>query len=179
MKILSALILISLNILVYSQSDSVYEFTLPELKITQLEKGKDVIYGFTEDRNIFLVRDSMLIADPNRYKYQVQVSNIRKLLILNGNYGWRGAKVMGLVGGGLGVILGTIFVAEYGGFTDKTGLIIAIPAFLLAGILTGGILGGILGATIPYFEEYSKFSDDVQAKKEILKRLFRKHSLMQ
>ena len=68
-------------------------------------------------------------------------------------------------------------MAAYGGITDKTGLIIAAPAFLLAGILTGGLVGGILGSAIPYFEEYSKFSDDTRAKKEILKRIFKKHNL--
>ena len=119
----------------------------------------------------------MLLGDPGRYKYQVPIRNIRKLSILDGNYGWRGAKVMGLVGGGLGVLMGGIFVAAYGGITDKTGLIIAAPAFLLAGILTGGLVGGILGSAIPYFEEYSKFSDDTRAKKEILKRIFKKHNL--
>jgi hypothetical protein len=177
MKILLASLLIVFSVSVYSQSDSVYKFNLPELKITQLENGKDVTYGFAEERNVFLVRDTMLEADPNRYKYQVPLANIRKLSILNGNYGWRGAKVMGLVGGGLGVVMGGLFVAAYGGFTDKTGLIIAVPAFLLTGILTGGLVGGILGAAIPYFEEYSKFSDDAQAKKEILKRIFKKHNL--
>ena len=84
---------------------------------------------------------------------------------------------MGLVGGGLGVLMGGIFVAAYGGITDKTGMIIAVPAFFLAGVLTGGLIGGILGSAIPYFEEYSKFSDDTHAKKEILKRIFKKHNL--
>ncbi len=163
--------------ILYTQNDSVYKYTLPELKITQTENGKDVTYGFSEDRNILLVRDNMLSADPDRYKYQVPIGSIRKLSILDGNYGWRGAKVMGLVGGGLGVLMGGIFVAAYGGITDKTGMIIAVPAFFLAGVLTGGLIGGILGSAIPYFEEYSKFSDDTQAKKEILKRIFKKHNL--
>ena len=175
MKPLLALLLTSS--ILFAQSDSVYKYTLPELKITQSENGKDVTYGFAEDRNILLVRDSVLLGDPGRYKYQVPLGNIRKLSILDGNYGWRGAKVMGLVGGGLGVLMGGIFVAAYGGITDKTGLIIAAPAFLLAGILTGGLVGGILGSAIPYFEEYSKFSDDTRAKKEILKRIFKKHNL--
>lgn len=177
MKILSAVLLIALCVSAYSQNDSVYKFTLPELKITQLEKGKDVTYGFYGDRNIFLMRDSILTADTDKYKYTVPIANIKKLTILDGNNGWRGAKVVGLVGGGLGVIFGVIYVAASGGFTDKTGLIIALPAFLLAGILTGGIIGGILGSAIPSYEEYSKFSDDVQAKKEILKRIFKKHNL--
>lgn len=163
--------------ILFAQSDSVYKYTLSELKITQTENGKDVTYGFAEERNIMLVRDSMLVGDPERYKYQVPIGNIRKLSILDGNYGWRGAKVMGLLGGGLGVLMGGMFVAAYGGVTDKTGLIIAVPAFLLAGILTGGLVGGVLGAAIPYYEEYSRFSDNTRAKKEILKRIFKKHNL--
>jgi hypothetical protein len=163
--------------ILFAQSDSVYRYTLPELKITQSENGKDVTYGFAEDRNILLVRDSMLVADPDKYKYQAPIGNIRKLSILDGNYGWRGAKVMGLVGGGLGVIMGGILAAAYGGVTDKATLVIVIPGFILAGVLAGGLVGGILGSTIPYFEEYSKFSNDTQAKKEILKRIFKKHNL--
>jgi len=175
MKLIFALLLTSS--ILYSQNDSIYKFTLPELKITQLENGKDVTYGFSEERNLFLVSDTMLIADQQKYKYQVPISNIRKISILNGDNGWRGAKFMGLVGGGLGVVMGGIVAAAYGGFNDKAGLVIAIPALVLTGILTGGIVGGILGATIPYFEEYSKFSNDKDAKKEILKRIFRKHNI--
>ncbi len=175
MKPLLALLLTSSILL--AQNDSVYKYILPELKITQLENGKDVTYGFAEERNLLLVRDSILIGDPDRYKYQVPLGNIRKLSILDGNYGWRGAKVIGLAGGGLGVLLGGIFTAAYGGFSDKTGLIIAIPAFFLAGVLTGGIVGGILGSAIPYYEDYSKFSYDSQVKKEMLKRIFKKHNL--
>ena len=175
MKPLLALLLTSSILL--AQNDSVYKYILPELKVTQLENGKDVTYGFAEDRNILLVRDSMLIGDPDRYKYQVPLVNIRKLSILDGNHGWRGAKVMGLAGGGLGLLVGGIITAAYGGFSDKTGMIIAIPAFLLAGVLTGGIVGGIFGAAIPYYEEYTKFSDDSQVQKEILKRIFKKHNL--
>ncbi|MEO8514949.1 MAG: hypothetical protein ABI543_15430 [Ignavibacteria bacterium] len=177
MKILLAILLILISVSVYSQSDSVYRFMLPELKITQLENGKDVIYGFDSNENIFLVQDSTLRANPDRYKYKVLLSDIKKLSILDGNEGWRGAKVMGLVGGGITLVLGGIFTAAYGGFGDKAAMIIAIPAFILAGVLAGGLVGGILGSAIPHFEEYSKFSDDVPAKKEILKRIFKKHNL--
>lgn len=163
--------------ILFAQSDSVYKYTLPELKITQSENGKVVTYGFAEERNILLVRDSMLVADPDRYKYKVPLSNIKKLSILDGNYGWRGAKVMGLVGGGLGIVMGGILAAAYGGVTDKATLVIVIPGFILAGVLAGGLVGGILGSAIPYFENYSKFSDDARAKKEILKRILRKHNL--
>lgn len=175
MKPLLAILLTSS--ILFAQSDSVYKYTFPEFKISQLENGKDVTYGFAEERNVMLVHDSMLIGDPERYKYQVPIGNIRKLSILDGNYGWRGAKVMGLVGGELGVLMGGMFVTAYGGITDKTGLIIAVPAFLLTGILAGGLVGGILGSAIPYYEEYSRFSDNTRAKKEILKRIFKKHNL--
>ena len=175
MKPLLALLLTSS--ILFAQSDSVYKYTLPELKITQYENGKDVTYGFAEDRNILIVSDSMLLGDPGRYKYQVPIGNIRKLSILDGNYGWRGAKVMGLVGGGLGIVMGGVLGAIYGGVSDKSSFVIVIPGFILAGVLAGGLVGGILGAAIPYFEEYSKFSDDTRAKKEILKRIFKKHNL--
>ena len=175
MKLIIAFLLTSS--ILFAQSDSVYKYTLPELKITQTENGKDVTYGFAEERNILLVRDTMLLGDPGRYKYQVPIRNIRKLSILDGNYGWRGAKVMGLVGGSLGVIMGGVLAAAYGGVTDNGTLVIAIPGFILAGVLAGGLVGGILGAAIPYYEEYSKFSDDTRAKKEILKRIFKKHNL--
>lgn len=175
MKFLLALLLTSS--ILYSQNDSVYKFTLPELKITQLEKGKEVIYGFDNDENLFLVKDSMLVANPDKYKYKVLMSAITKLSIRDGTYSWRGAKFIGLIGGGMGLLFGAGISAIYSTSSSRVGIIIVIPAFTLAGVLFGGIIGGVLGGFMPYFENYSKFSEDAQAKKEILKRIFKKHNL--
>ncbi len=173
MKLLLALLLTSS--ILYSQNDSINKYTLPELNITQLEKGKLVTYGFVNDENIFLVKDSMLVADPVKYKYMVPLAGITKLAFRDGTYSWRGARTMGLVGGGLGLITGVLVALIYHpNFAEYT---LTVSGFITAGILVGGFAGGILGSAIPYFKEYSGFSDDTQAKKEILKRIFRKHNI--
>lgn len=175
MKKLSALLLILTALSAYSQTDSVYKYNLPELKITQSENGKDVIYDFNKTSNIFLIQDSTLYANPDKYKYKVPIADIKKISILYGNKSWRGAKVMGLVGGGLGLVTGIMASLIYQ--PNFAEISIIFPAYILAGVLAGGIVGGILGTAIPHYEEYSKYSDDIHAKKEILKRIFKKHNL--
>lgn len=160
---------------IFAQEKSDVEFILPEMKITQNKNKKSVIYDFENDRNIFILNDSLLIADPDKYKYTVPIADIKKISILEGNKSWRGAKVMGLVGGGLGLITGILASLVYR--PNFAEISITLPGFVLAGILAGGIIGGILGSAIPHFEEYSKFSNDLRAKKEILKRIFKKHNL--
>ena len=175
MKLIIALLLTSS--ILYSQNDSVYKFILPELKITQIENGKDVTYGFDNDINVFLLGDSSLTADPLKYNYKVTIADIKKFGISDGNYGWRAAKTAGLVGGAIGVILGTGLSFVYGNGSNGTGLFIVIPAFVLSGVLAGGIVGGILGSFVPYYENYSHFTSDTHAKKEVLKQIFKKHNL--
>ncbi len=173
MKVLLALLLTSS--ILYSQSDSVFKYSLPELKISQIEKGKEVIYGFAEDRNIFILNDSTVKADPVKYKYSLLISDLKSVSILDGNNGWRSAKVMGLVGGSIGLLTGIIFSA---GFQIKEpSLFSFISLMTLSGMAAGGLLGGVIGAAVPYFENYNHFSNELAVKQKQIKEIFIKHHI--
>jgi hypothetical protein len=175
MKILLAVLLIVLSVTVYSQNDSIYKFTLPELKITQLEKGKDIIYEFTEDRNIFILNESTIKADPVKYKYSLLILDFKSISIVDGNNGWRSAKVMGLAGGGLGLITGIIFSAGFE--IQGSNLSTFLPLMVLSGMLAGGLLGGIIGAAVPYYENYTSFHNELAIKQKQIEKIFIKHQI--
>jgi len=174
MKTLLALLLTSS--ILFAQIDTIHEFKLPELRITQLENGKLETYGFEDAGTMFLIKDSLLEADPVKYKYKVLISDIKKIEIKDGNSTLQWAKTSALIGGGGSLVLAGMIASMYGGQSDKTTLIFTIPAFVLSGVLTGAIIGGILGSIVPHYEEYKKFPEDLQAKKEILKQIFKKHN---
>ncbi|MBZ0204129.1 MAG: hypothetical protein K8I03_14030 [Ignavibacteria bacterium] len=176
MKATAALLFTILVSTLYSQTDSVFKFTLPELTITQVEKGKDEIYGFENDRNIFLVSDSLLIADTNKYEYSVLFTHVKKISLRDGTESWRAAKTGGMIGGALGLLLGVGIPFILGSRPDAAGYVITIPASILAGILTGGLIGGVLGSTVPHYDVHSNFPNDLQAKKEVMKKIFRRYS---
>ncbi len=173
-KFILIMLLLTSSIL-YSQNDSVYKFNIPEINIRQFENGKFVTYRFENDDNLFLLSDSLLSADPDKYKYSVKLCDVKSFSIRNGFSTFGGAKYGGFIGGGLGLIFGIMNAVIYRPNFAEIALV--IPGLAAIGFVGGAFIGGLLGSTIPYFEEYSKFSDDTHAKKEILKRIFKKHNL--
>ncbi len=172
MKLFLALLLTSS--ILYSQNDSMYNFTLPDLKITQIENGNKVMFDFDRECD-FTLQELSLIADTNIYKYRVPIADIKKITISDGNNGWRSAKVMGLVGGSIGLLTGILFSA---GFQIKEpALFYFLPLMTLSGMTIGGLLGGLIGITAPYYENYDKFSNDPSIKLYQLKGIFAKQEI--
>lgn len=159
-----------------SQTDSVYRFTLPELKITQTEKGKTVTYDFEHERNIFSLHDSMLTANPQKYNYNAALSDIRKIDIRDGNNFWSTAPILAAVGGTIGFLFGLgIYLAIH---TVEEGFNAAIiPVLTVSGAIVGGIIGGIIGLGAPYYESYTLKEKDIRVKNEMLKTIFKRHNL--
>ncbi len=174
MKLLTLIIITTASL--YSQTaDSTFQFFLPELKISQLEKNKEVTYEFENERNIFLMSDSFLVADPVKYNYVVRIADIKKVSVRDGTYVWKTAGIVAAVGGVIGLLAGTgmyIFLDSI-----ETKALFVIPAFTFGGALVGGLIGGLFGLAVPYFESYPQTEKDAGKKKEVLKKIFKSYNL--
>lgn len=168
-------ILIALQIFAQAKSD--VEFILPEMKITQNENKKSVVYDFENDRNIFILNDSLLIAEPNKYKYSVKIWDVTKLSVRNGTYAWKTAGIVGGIGGGLGLLVGSVLYAILKSETGNSIAFVFIPVLALSGAIAGGLLGSIIGIGVPYFESYPLTSKDIRKKNQAIKKIFKWYNL--
>jgi len=173
MKYIIALFFVSS--ILFAQSDSVDTFNLPELKITQIENGKKTVYEFTEESNLFFIKDSLLTADTLKYKYSAALKNIKSVEFLKGGSFLRGALFGGIIAGSVSLLYGIL-----NSLVNKTNVIesaMMVPGFTATGFITGTIIGGFLGSFIPSFDKYDKFSTDYNVKKEQLRKIFLKQDL--
>jgi len=168
-------ILIALQIFAQEKSD--VEFILPEMKIMQNENKKSVVYDFENDRNIFILNDSLIIADPDKYKYSVKISDVTKLSVRDGTYAWKTAGIVGGVVGGLGLLLGAAIYAVLKSETSNNNAFVFIPVLTLGGAIAGGLLGAIIGIGVPYFESYPLTSKDIKKKNQAIKKIFKWYHL--
>lgn len=141
----------------FSQSGEKSLYVLPELSISQIEKGKIVIYDFEKDENRFLLSDSLLIADTSVYSYRVGLSDIKKISVNVGSFFLEGAGA-GLV---LGVLIGLATSTSNAEFKDVN--------FLLCVPLT--LIFGIAGALVTDYDTIELKNSDLQGRHEKL-RLF-------
>ncbi len=85
MKTLTLLLGFLLPFSIYSQIDSIRTFGLPEMRILQKEKGKEVTYVFDNSLNKFTLTPTTLLPDTNMFKYKVNLSDIHKVSFHNGS----------------------------------------------------------------------------------------------
>lgn len=174
MKSLTLLLSIVISSVLFSQSDTSDTFGLPELRIFQKEKGKNVTYVFDNSLNKFTLTPTFLLPDTNRYIYKVRLADINQISFVNGTHALNAAGITGAVGFGMGFLLfgaiSTLFSSEEVfsvSFAFLGGLVTAVPA---------AVIGLVFGALSPKYEEYSfpGFSD--QKKYETLKKLLKKYN---
>jgi hypothetical protein len=168
--------IISCTCNLFSQTDSVYNFTLPEMKIKQKENGKTVTYVFEKDFNKFSVTDSFLTADPKGYKYNVKIADIKRIEFRNGTYWWRTALVAGAVGFGIGVLFG--LANDLSKQTGEWQIKLGVGGILFLGGLVAAplaIIGGVFGAISPYYEIYTLTSGNTDKKREELLKAIKNH----
>jgi len=173
MKYIIALFFVSS--ILFAQSDSVDTFNLPELKITQIENGKKTVYEFTEESNLFFIKDSLLTADTLKYKYSVALKNIKKIEFRKGSSFLGGALYGGIIAGSITLSYGILAALTYKPKPVEIALV--LPGFAAAGFLAGAFIGGFLGSFIPSFDKYDKFSTDIVVKKEQLRKILYKNDL--
>jgi hypothetical protein len=156
-----------------SQTDSNY-FILPPFKVYQKEKGKEARYEFENERNLMIVKDSFLIADPKKYLYKVNVNDIRGIAFFSKTHGSSLIPILGGIGFGLGFLIGSVGVST-GGSTDFNA-----GHALLGGAILGGMFA-LIGAGISIitggFDE-TEFKDrDFTYKKNTIIDNFKKYRL--
>lgn len=173
MKPLLALLLTSS--ILFAQSDSVYRFNIPEINIRQYEQGKLVTYGFDNDDNLFLLTDSLLKADSDKYKYTVRLNDINSFSIRNGFSDFGGAKYGGFIGAGIGFVFGVMNAVVFRPKFAEIALV--IPGLTAAGFLGGAIIGGFLGSFHPKYDGYGDFSKDIEVRKKQLRKILYEHDL--
>jgi hypothetical protein len=173
MKLVLALLLTSS--ILYSQNDSVCRFNIPEINIRQYEMGKLVTYGFDNDDNLFLLSDSLLQADPDKYKYSVKLNDINSFSIRNGFSTFGGAKYGGFIGGGIGLVVGIMNALVYRPNFAEIALV--LPGLAAAGFLGGAIIGGFLGSFNPKYDVYGVLSNDMAVRKKQLRKILYEHDL--
>lgn len=161
----------------FAQTDSTFKFTLPQLKIYQHEKKKDVSYDFDNEKNIFFLSDSLLTANPEKYKYSVPLADIKKISVRDGTYVWKTAGIIGGVTAGFGLLIGATVYALVSKASNESNLILVIPALTLIGAFVGGVVGVLVGFSVPYYENYTMREKDLAKKKEMLKKIFSIYNL--
>lgn len=133
------LIMFALSLSCFAQNDSnTYHFSLPELKIRQLEDNKIYTYEFDRERNNFSLNESTLKADTLLYKYSVPLKDIKSITILKrSNAGFFAAGA-----GSLGFLIGFIFAGfSFGGSGD-----VSFIHRCEAGLVGGGLLAIMAGS---------------------------------
>jgi hypothetical protein len=158
----------------YSQPDSV--FMLPQLKIYQRENGKNVIYSFEQYRfNKFSFNGNYLIADTHRYKYKINIDDIRQVSFRDGNNGW----TMAGYGAALGFVLG-FFAGGYFDLSENPHkefhLNQAIPGGLIFA-LPFGLFGGLIGLLSPDYDDYDLSKINKDYKPSMLKNILKKNRI--
>lgn len=129
-----------------------YSFVMPKIKIQEKENGKNVIYSFDKDSNLFIISSSVLTADPNIYRYKVNLEDISKIEIRNGSGVWTGAAV----GIATGFIAG-MFAGGKGGFHGSTEKFNVSLGILMGAIfaLPAGLIGALVGSLFYKYNEYN------------------------
>ena len=175
MKTLAVLLLVLLQGMMFSQTDSSEVFALPKMLIKQKGKGDDVLYRFDNNINKFTLTPTQLTYDTLRYNYSVELAKIRQVHFANGSAFWNVASVTGAVGFGLGFLVGGFFTfREHGpvefnvGTAFLGGVIIAVPFALF---------GGIIGAFFVNYDEYDPSGVQKNKRYEYFKKLFAKYRL--
>lgn len=173
MKILTA-ILLSSSIL-FAQNDTVYNYILPELKISVTKLNKTNKYLFSRDENIFFLTSKKLTADTNRYNWNYNLNEIKSLQFRNGVATWGGAFYGGIIAGSISFAYGILAAVIYKPKPAEIALV--LPGYAAAGFVAGAFIGGILGSFIPAFYTYDNFSSEITIKKEQLRKILYKHDL--
>lgn len=169
MKTLTLLLSIIITSSLFCQSDTAFTFGLPELKIYQKEKGKNVTYMFDNSLNKFTVTPTFLLPDTNRYNYRVSLNDLRKVTIHNGSNFWNVAGVTGAVGFGLGFLL-------WGFFDFSSKPTFHVDQGVLGGLVTAipfALVGGVFGALSHNYDEYDLAKLNEKQKYEALKKIFK------
>ena len=149
--------------------DSVYTFFLPELSISQIEKSAEVNYGFEKKVTKFRLSDSTLTADPEIYKYKVQIRDIRSITFHHGS----NAGTFSLSAGVIGFLLG--FAASSFGHND-----VDVKDRLFGGLAGGAvfsIIGGALGLLFTNDEYYDLSTLSLKDKHAALLKILKKNKL--
>lgn len=176
-------LLLMLASVAISQTDTSMLFVLPEVKIHQIENQKPVTYLFDNNRNRFIVSDSLLIADTGLYSYKVKILSLSKTSIRDGDYGWRAAGIGAIVGFSLGVALriGIKYGPEGEGhpnisFRDMP--FINIPIIGLIAALLPAIVAGLIGWAVPYYDSYDLTGKELGTRRWQLLNAFRKNQII-
>jgi len=116
-----------------AQTDSAYNFVIPQFRIHQTENNKKVFYEFENNMNFVSVNDSFFIVEPRLYVYKVRISDISRIGVYSKNYGSSLIPIMGGIGFAVGFIVGGININFGGGSGDFDH-----GKALVGGLITGG-----------------------------------------
>jgi hypothetical protein len=153
-----------------AQNDSVYSYTLPTVSILQNVNGKDVVYEFEKNYNSFLLADSFLVADVNKFNYRVNINNLKKITTIGKN-----TSAPGVMGAsfGFGFLIGALLAgANFGGGNSVTG-----AERVLVGLGTGtvlAIIGGSITVLFSHDNSYNIDKKDYRLRKKQVKEILNK-----
>ncbi len=173
MKALAVLLLVVLQGIMFSQTDSTEVFALPKMLIKQKGKSDDVLYRFDNNINKFTLTPSRLTYDTLRYNYSVELTKIRQVHFANGSAFWNVASVTGAVGFGLGFLV-------FGFFDFNPNPKFHINQAILGGFLSAipfALVGGVIGAFSDNYDDYDLTKVQKNKRYEYFKKLFAKYRL--
>jgi len=153
-----------------AQNDSVFSYTLPAVNLLQDVNGKDVVYEFEKNYNSFLLADSFLVADRNRFNYRVNINDLKKITTVGKN---TSAPVVMGTSFGFGFLIGAVLAgANFGGGNSVTG-----TQRVLVGLGTGtvfALIGGSISALFSHDNSYNINKKDFNSRKKQVKEILNK-----
>ncbi len=173
MKTKTLLLGILMTASIFAQSDSIRTFGLPEMRILQKEKGKEITYVFDNSLNKFTLTPTTLLPDTNMFKYKVKLNDIREVSFHNGSQVWPVARTVGIVGFVLGFFAGGFFSWDSHPKFDLGRALVG--AFYLG--LPFALVGAVVGLLIPDYEKYDIKKLNQKQKYDTLRKLFSKYRL--
>lgn len=149
---------------VVSQNDTVLSFTLPRLSILQNENRAKVIYEFENDYNSFILADSSLTADKNKYNYSVNIRDIKGITVKRSNSSI--PITMGITFA-VGFLTGAALAGlDFGGGRNVSG-----GERILSGFIGGAVfslLGGSIAFLLSHDNSYELNEKDYSSKRKRL-----------
>lgn len=173
MKTTFASLLIFLYFYTFSanaQNDSVFSYTLPAVNILQNDNGKDVVYEFEKNYNSFLLTDSFLVADVNKFSYKVNINDLKKITKVRKN---TSAPAVMSASFGFGFLLGAMLAGmNFGGGSSVDG-----TQRVLVGLGTGtvfALIGGSITALSSHDNSYGVYDRSFKERKTRIKEILNK-----
>lgn len=154
----------------YSQTDTAYNFLLPETLMLRKTDKKDIEIIFEEGYTVKVLQDTLKYHKGN-INYSIGMDKVKRLSFYSGTNFWGGAGI----GAAGGFIFGFLITGKFDLHSSSKPFNVGIG--IVGGLLTAiplGLIGGVFGSLSSIYEDYDLSNG---SKREAILSAFRKNRL--